>query len=155
MARELSLIISHSTCSTCILISCFLGLLWGWEVLGCTPISPVFASPRNKATALSQQQRHLDGFIDGVIPHIWSSEALERYPTVAADSRRDRAAVFSTQGWREATITRGIDIRSAHQLPGKADGCALLWRPFDKLSQWRCSHPQISTITSWGLGTGM
>ena len=92
MARELSLIISHSNCSTS--ISCFLGLLWGWELLGCSlqACKPCTCpAPRIKKEPWVSH-RDIDGLIDGGILHIWSSKFPERHPNVAADSRRNRAA---------------------------------------------------------------
>ena len=55
----------------------------------------------------------------------------------AVDRGRDLAAVFAARvgaGW-EVSNYRGIDIRLAHQLPGKpAEGLAL-HSSFDKLSR--------------------
>ena len=50
-------------------------------------------------------------------------------------------------------VTGGINIRSAHWLPGKpAEGQAAPHCPFDKLSEWRCSDLELgqSLAGAWG-----
>ena len=40
-------------------------------------------------------------------------------PPLIADSRQDRAAIFSTQERKRLPFIEGIDVRLAHPLPGK------------------------------------
>ena len=50
---------------------------------------------------------------------------LERHPTVyTASGRQDIAAVFITWGRKRLPFIGGIDIRLAHQLPGKTEAGA-------------------------------
>ena len=78
---------------------------------GCTPTSPVFASPKSKATALSEQQRHLNGFIDGgsytsEVQGPCSDTPLWRQ---TAGGTKEQSSL--PRGGGRLTITRGIDIR--------------------------------------------
>ena len=58
----------------------------------------------------------------------------------------------SLLGRKEVTSYGGIDIRLAHQLPGKPAEEYTPHHPLDKLSWWRCSDLKVKRITSWGLG---
>ena len=62
-----------------------------------------------------------------------------------------RAAVFAPRIGREGFLGVGeIDVRLAHQLPGKLTEEYVPRCPFDRLSWWRCSDLKVRTTTSWG-----
>lgn len=46
-------------------------------------------------------------------------------------------------------LAKEIDVRLAHQLPGKPAEEHAPYGPFDKLSQWRCSDTKIRAASSW------
>ena len=106
------------------------------QVLGCTlqackPCTTWPALRPNKEPRVSD--RDVNGLMDREILHVWS-KVLEQPPTAAADVRQGMVAVFASAERRRFTVTVGIDVRLAHQLPGK---------PGDKLSQWRCSDIKL------------
>lgn len=66
---------------------------------------------------------------------------------------QDMAAIFAPRMGRERFLAVGeIDVRLAHQLPGKLTEEHVPRCPFGKLSLWRCSDLKVRTTTSWGRG---
>ena len=58
---------------------------------------------------------------------------------------QDMAAVFAPRMGRERFLAVGeIDVRLAHQLPGKLTEEHVPRSPFGKLSWWRCSERPLA-----------
>ena len=93
----------------------------GWHVLGCTPqaCTPCTCPASRPKEEPRNRDREVSGLLDRGLTHLKRMGLKAIPPPCMAGSRQDVTAIFTTQGRRRLPFVGGIDIRLAHQLPGK------------------------------------
>ena len=90
----------------------------------------------------------------GELTHLKPAPGVTDIPPRAAGGGQNKVAGFTEagRGRLRLAVLGGIEMRWAHQLPGKPAEEHAPHGPFDQLSQWRHSDTKIRATSSWARG---
>ena len=111
------------------------------------PMSPVFAQLQDQRKGSWEGDWAINGSMSGGLTRL--NQVLERHPKVCGRWRAGQTG--SLCSLEEGEGPGGIDIRWAHQLPGKPAESHALHHHID--NRWRCFDLKVRAITTWGGGS--